>query len=120
MPINPDALGDEAEPSERSWTSKDALLYAVGVGAGTIDPVNEELPFTTENSQNVDQAVLPTFAVIIGGANTMRNIGTFNPALLVHGEQEIQLVKSIPVSGTIVNTGRLSAIWDKGSGAVIE
>ena len=34
MPINPDAVGTESEPVETSWTSKDALLYAVGVGAG--------------------------------------------------------------------------------------
>ena len=34
----------ESDPVEVSWTSKDALLYAVGIGAGT-----EELAFTTEN-----------------------------------------------------------------------
>ncbi|MBV9932860.1 MAG: enoyl-CoA hydratase, partial [Actinobacteria bacterium] len=33
MPINPDAVGAESDPHEHSWTSKDALLYAVGVGA---------------------------------------------------------------------------------------
>jgi hypothetical protein len=31
MPINPDAVGTESEPVETSWTSKDCLLYAVGV-----------------------------------------------------------------------------------------
>mgnify|MGYP000303359371 CR=1 FL=1 len=34
MPINPDAVGTESEPFEASWNSKDALLYAVGIGAG--------------------------------------------------------------------------------------
>ena len=39
MPLNPDAVNDPpGPPSERSWNSKDALLYAVGVGAGSIDP----------------------------------------------------------------------------------
>ena len=33
MPINPEAVGEVGEPKTRSWTSKDALLYAVGVGA---------------------------------------------------------------------------------------
>ena len=61
MPINPDAVGTEGTPSKRSWTSKDALLYAVGVGAGT-----DELAFTTENTKDTPQQVLPTFAVIIG------------------------------------------------------
>ena len=54
MPINPDAVGAESDPVERSWTSKDALLYAVGVGAGT-----DELPYTTENSKGIAQQVLP-------------------------------------------------------------
>ena len=43
MPINPDAVGATGGPSHRSWNSKDGLLYAIGVGAGT-----EELVFTTE------------------------------------------------------------------------
>ncbi len=48
-----------SEPVEASWTSKDALLYAVGIGAGT-----RELAFTTENTSGVDQQVFPTFAVV--------------------------------------------------------
>src|SRR3954452_14926838 len=86
MPINPDAVGATSDPVERSWDSKDALLYAVGVGAGIPDPLNSrELPYTTENSQNVQQQVLPTFGVIVGagGGGAMRTIGEFNFAMLV-------------------------------------
>ena len=61
MPINPDAVGYTSEPSEASWNSKDCLLYALGVGAGVSDPTGFELEFTTENSQDVTQRVLPTF-----------------------------------------------------------
>ena len=44
MPINPDAVNnDPTPPSERSWNSKDALIYAVGVGAGSVDPTGFEL-----------------------------------------------------------------------------
>ena len=50
MPMNLEAVGAVSEPGERSWTSKDALLYALGVGAGQIDPTGFELEFTTENS----------------------------------------------------------------------
>ena len=35
MPIDPSAVGITGEPRKNSWNSKDALLYAVGVGAGT-------------------------------------------------------------------------------------
>jgi acyl dehydratase len=120
MPINPDAVGSEGEPTERSWNSKDALLYAVGVGAGGLDPTGKELEFTTENSKDVQQKVLPTFAVIIGGGGGgMRNIGTFNPAMLVHGEQAIELNGPIPVEGKVRTVGKVTGIYDKGSGAVI-
>ena len=88
MAIDPNAVGVKGEPRSRSWTSKDALLYAVGVGAGT-----EELPFTTENTKDTPQKVLPTFAVIIGGGGIpMDKVGSFNPALMVHGEQGIELM----------------------------
>jgi len=116
MPINPNAVGTTSEPVERSWNSKDALLYAVGVGAGL-----DELQYTTENSRDIQQAVLPTFAVIAGiGGNAMSEIGDFNFAMLVHGEQAIQVHKPIPVEGTVRTVSKVTAIWDKGSGAVIE
>ena len=119
MPINPDAVGSESGPTERSWTSKDALLYAVGVGAGAVDP-SQELQFSTENSKGVDQQVLPTFAVIIGtGGGAWDKVGDFNWAMLVHGEQSIELNGPIPVEGTVRTTSRISGIYDKGSGAVV-
>jgi acyl dehydratase len=116
MPINPDAVGAESDPSEHTWTSKDALLYAVGVGAGL-----DELPFTTENSEGIPQRVLPTFAVIAGagGGGAFSKIGEFNWAMLVHGEQAITLHGEIPVEGTVRTVGRIAGIYDKGSGAVI-
>ncbi|HVE94038.1 MAG TPA: MaoC/PaaZ C-terminal domain-containing protein [Acidimicrobiales bacterium] len=119
MPINPDALGATAT-AERSWSSKDALLYAVGVGAGADDPLGD-LQFTTENSKGVDQQVLPTFAVIVGaGGAVMRDAGSWNPAMLVHGEQAIELAGPIPVEGSVTTTSEITGIWDKGKGAVIE
>ncbi|MET0628785.1 MAG: MaoC/PaaZ C-terminal domain-containing protein [Acidimicrobiia bacterium] len=120
MPINPDAVNIEpGPPIERSWTSKDALLYAVGVGAGSIDPTGFELEFTTENSKDVQQRVLPTFAVIVGMGGGMQNIGTFNPAMLVHGEQQIELHQEIPADGTVLTTGKVIAVYDKGTAAVV-
>src|ERR1700733_12539269 len=86
MPINPDAVGDTSEPGEASWDSKDCLLYALGVGAGASDPTGFELEFTTENSQDVTQRVLPTFPVTVsGGGSPFKRAGTYNPAMLVHG-----------------------------------
>jgi acyl dehydratase len=115
VPINPDAVGSTSEPFETGWTSKDALLYAVGIGAGA-----EELAFTTENTAGVDQQVFPTFPVVIpSGAGVLRDIGTFNPAMLVHGEQRVTLHKPIPPDGSATTTGRIVGIYDKGKAAVV-
>lgn len=120
MPINPDAVGTVSEPFENSWTSKDCLLYALGVGAGSLD-ASQELAFTTENSKGIEQQVLPTFAVIAaaGGGSALREIGTFNFAMLVHGEQAVTLHQPLPVEGTVRTTSTIAGIYDKGSGAVV-
>ena len=116
MPLNPDAVGSKSDPVEASWTSKDALLYAVGIGAG-----EQELAFTTENTSGIDQQVFPTFPVVIGWGrgSAMRDIGTFNPALLVHGQQAVTLHRPIPVEGTVTITSELVGMYDKGKAAVI-
>src|SRR6201995_5634312 len=85
MALDPAVVGQPGEPQERSWTSKDALVYAVGVGAGLGDPLRE-LEFTTENCEGIEQKVLPTYAVLIAQARTGRKLGDFDRALLVHAE----------------------------------
>ena len=115
MPLNPDSVGTVSEPSSVSWTSKDALLYAVSLGAGT-----GELQYTTENTKDVTQQVLPTFPVVIpGGGGAMGKMGTFNPAMLVHGSQSVTLHQPLPASGSATVVGKIVAMWDKGKAAVV-
>lgn len=117
MPINPDAVGSHGEPVEVSWTSKDCLLYAVGIGAGT-----DELAFTTENTADVEQLVFPTFPVVVGWGmgSAMGGIGSFNPAMLVHGRQSVTLHRPLPVEGTATLQSQITGIWDKGKAAVVD
>lgn len=120
MPINQDAVGSTTAPRESSWDSKDCLIYALGVGAGVADPTGFELEFTTENSQDIDQKVFPTFPVVIpGGSGAMDKLGSFNPAMLVHGEQAVELHSPLPVKGTVSAVTTLTYVYDKGSGAVV-
>jgi acyl dehydratase len=116
MPINHDVVGATGAPIVHSWTSKDALLYAVGVGAGI-----DELAFTTENSHDVPQRVLPTMAAVIGAgvSGAISAIGSFDFAMLVHGEQSFVQHREIPVEGSLTATGTITGIYDKGSGAVV-
>jgi acyl dehydratase len=122
MPIDPSAVGTPSGPTDAYWTSKDCLLYSLGVGCGT-----DDLAFTTENTAGVAQRVLPTFACVAiaperirsSGANPFAKIGTYNPAMLVHGEQGITLHRPLPTDAEVVSTGAITGIYDKGSGAVV-
>ncbi len=119
MPLDHSLIGVESEPAERSWDSTDAILYALGVGAALGNPL-QELEFTTENSDGVEQKVLPTFGVLIArGGGHGRRLGDFDPSMLVHAEQELVLYGSLPVRGTARTTSRVTGIWDKGSGALV-
>jgi|DEB0MinimDraft_10_1074344.scaffolds.fasta_scaffold00423_4 acyl dehydratase len=120
MPLNPDAVGATGDVRTISWNSKDALLYAVGIGAGSAD-----LAFTTENTSGVDQVVFPTFAVVAGsgtaspGKSAMGEIGTFNWAMLVHGSQAVTLHRPIPVDANATTQDKVVAMYDKGKAAVV-
>jgi acyl dehydratase len=119
MPLNHSLVGVPGEPQQRSWTSKDALLYAIGVGAGLGDPL-QELQFTTENTAGVQQQVLPTFGVLLAQARAAGDLGDFDRAMLVHAEQSIELHKPLPVEGTLQTSATVTGIYDKGSGALIQ
>ncbi|HEX3839635.1 MAG TPA: MaoC/PaaZ C-terminal domain-containing protein [Acidimicrobiales bacterium] len=113
-------MGTTSDPERVAWDSKDALIYALGVGAGALDPTGSELEFTTENSSGIDQRVLSTFPVVLArGGSAYRAIGEFNPAMLVHGEQSVQLHRSLPVEGAANSVTTIIGIYDKGSGAVV-
>lgn len=121
MPINPDAVGATSAPTRSSWRSKDGLLYAVGVGAGQDPLERRELPFVSENSIDVAQRILPTMVVTLPDVSgAFASIGSFNPAMLVHGEERIVLHREIPVEGTVSTVAEITAVWDKGKGAVVE
>jgi acyl dehydratase len=121
MPVNPDAVGSVSEPVRKSWTSKDSLLYAVGVGAGAEDPLDPaELQFTTENSHEIAQRTLPTFPVVIGPlGGGLEKVGSINPVMIVHGEQGVALHREVPVEGELEAVSEVVGVYDKGSGAVI-
>ncbi len=121
MALNPEAVGNVGTPGEFSWTSKDSLLYAVSIGCGA-----EHLAFTTENTNGVTQRVLPTQAVVMGwgggsggGKSAMSEIGSFNHAMLVHGQQAITWHQEIPVAGSASSVDKVVAMYDKGKAAVV-
>lgn len=117
-------VGKELESGIFTWDSDRALLYAVGVGAGLENPL-EELQFTTENTQGVAQQVIPSFMALMSpGGGWIRELGfparewDGYPEGLVHGEQGVSLARPIPPSGTVHLSQVLIGVFDKGSGAL--
>jgi len=113
-PISSDLVGLKFEPVPFSWTSKDVILYALGVGCTP----ERELEYVFEGK---GPRVLPTYGVIPGMLSMSGLISNveINLAMLLHGEQAITLHREIPSEGKLNITGRISEVWDKGKAAVI-
>jgi len=111
MPIDLSYVGKTLDKVTYSYTERDVMLYALGVGCG-----REQLEFTYEK----DLQVLPTFAVIASFPAMMLLGGVLrvNPVMVLHGEQAIALKAPIPTRGTLTTTPTVSAVYDKGKGAV--
>ena len=120
MPIDLNSIGREAGPAEVSWTSRDAMLYAIGVGAGQ-DDAHAELAFTTENSDGFTLRMLPCYVVVIvqNAATARPAFGDIDRTKLVHAEQGFVLHRPLPVEGRARVTGKVTSIQDKGSGALV-
>jgi acyl dehydratase len=57
--------------------------------------------------------------VLIARGGARRRLGDFDPAMLVHAEQEVVLHGPLPAQGLARTTSRVTGIWDKGSGALV-
>ncbi|MFT4887826.1 MAG: acyl dehydratase [Pseudohongiellaceae bacterium] len=121
MTINPDyLLNRQFSTISQSYSEKDCMLYALGVGLGE-DPLDEEcLRFVFEE----DLKVVPSQAVMMAHPGFWAkedDIG-MDWLKLVHAGQEIIFHKPMPTSGNVEATTRITQVSDKGVriGALIE
>jgi hypothetical protein len=102
----------------QTLTARDTILYALGIGLGA-DPMDEkQLRFVYER----DLVALPTMAVVLAAPHAwILNSGTGFATKSVHGEQTLQIHRSLPVQGELVGVPRLVSVVDKGpdKGALI-
>ncbi|MCY4019511.1 MAG: MaoC/PaaZ C-terminal domain-containing protein [Chloroflexi bacterium] len=118
------AIGQELGPLTYSYSEREAALYALGIGAPA-DPMDqEELKFVYELSSR-GFAVFPTFALIYSRdlhhhflSGDLAGI-VYNPMMVLHGEQYLELLRPLPVRGTVRTSLSISQIYDKGSGMLL-
>ncbi len=120
MPIDPSkALGATITGGSFAWDKDRIILYHLGVGAGVPQTDPNELTYTYE--QNLK--VLPSFGVVpafgsLGGVGQVPGL-QFNPVMLLHGEQDLEIRKPIPTSGEVETSGEVAGLFDKGKAALV-
>lgn len=97
-----------------AYTSRDTMLYALGVGLGG-DPLDQgQLGFVYEKNLKA----LPSMACVLGYPGFWANEPDtgIDWRQVVHAEQSFVLHAPLPVAGTVIGRNRVTAIHDRGAG----
>jgi len=107
MALNLKCIGEKVGPFIKEYEQRDAILYALGVGAGFSD---------LEYCYEKDLKVIPSFSI----ASIFETMAEFaikaqvNLAGILHGEQDLIFHNPIPPEGTLTTNGQVENIYDKG------
>ncbi len=107
-------LAHRFPPQRIQYGPKDAILYALSVGAGS-DPVD---PYQLQLVYEQGLRVLPTLAAVLAhpGAWIANPVFEVNFLKLLHGEQDLTVHQPLPASGEVEATYGVPAVVDKGEG----
>jgi acyl dehydratase len=132
MTIDPSLiLAREAERHVVSYSTRDTLLYALGIGLGS-DPADERQLRYVSHVSHVSHATepsleaFPTFAAVLGMSSASQWMRDPRYGLtfdrLVHGEQSVSFHDTLAPAGSLEVSERVVGVFDKGPGrgALIE
>lgn len=119
-----------SSPEERftaSYTQRDLLLYAAGIGESA-------LQFSYEYSDAF--SAFPLYPVVLPFKGTAHDVVPYppptlaaapdgmpvvNPAMILHGEQSLELVRPLdPAGGELQARTKIISFYDKGKGTLME
>jgi acyl dehydratase len=120
MPIDREqALAHQFPSGRGGYGRDDVILYQLGVGAGVPPTDPSELEYVYEKSLKV----LPSFASVArsgAGASIFGVPGLeFDPRLLLHGEQDVEIHRPLPPEATLTGRSRIADVFDKGKAALV-
>lgn len=115
MSIDPARLRNWPIPDiEQSYTERDTMLYALGVGYGDAPLDPKQLRYVYEQ----DLQVLPSMSVVLGYPGFW--LGNEDTGVdwrkVLHGEQGFEIFKPLPPEATVVGRSRVTGLFDKGAG----
>lgn len=96
------------------YTERDTMLYALGIGIGAEATDAGQLRYVYEK----DLQAVPTMVAVLGSPGSwMRTPSTgVDFFKLVHGEQDVRIVRALPSEGNLIARNRVHSITDKGAG----
>ncbi|XP_021284596.1 enoyl-CoA hydratase 2, peroxisomal [Herrania umbratica] len=108
-----------------TYTERDVAVYALGVGACGRNAVDtDELKYAYHENGQQFIKVLPTFSALFSLESLPDGVDlpglTFDPRLLLHGQQYIEVHKPLPSKATIQNKVSLAGLHDKGKAVILE
>jgi acyl dehydratase len=120
MPFDPQKILHWKFPEiEHTYSEKDTMLYALGLGCGSDPGAAAELKYVYERGL----VALPTMAVVLAypGNWLESDDSTADYSKVLHGEQYLTVHRPIPAAGSVIGRCRVKDLLDKGKekGAVL-
>lgn len=116
MPLDAQKLANWPIPElVHTYTAKDTILYALGIGCGSDAEDRTELQFVYEDGLKA----FPAMVNVLGYPGFwLKEAGSAGVdwCKVLHGEQYVEIFSAFPSRGTVVGHSRIVGLYDKGAG----